>query len=271
MASNTKSVNEIIDSLMIRFTLNEDSYLSNVSKYLIQEYARLGVREITEKHTAQVKGLRISVTDSNSIALPHDYVGMLRVSELTTCGTLIPIAVNMKMSVASAYLLDNLDRIMLNSNDVPILSSGDSGIDRTCSYSFDYSTVPYYADSENYTQSATNSYMSINNTFSSGVTYKEDLESENIQFSGRQLDEVVLEYTYNPVSSIGDITKLTVHELFADALEKWIYNEIVSQSRNVQPYEKSRAEKALRKSLLEAKLSKNGLKVYDLISVTNLK
>lgn len=272
MAANYVTVNSIIDSLEL-LTKQEDSYLSNIPRPMLIRLARKGLKEFVLKYTNEVRALIMPVKDDNSIDLPHDYVKYMRISYLTDCGKLVPIGVDTSISISNTYLLDNFDEILLDNNDVPLLGSGDSGINRECtSYSFDYSTCPQYGNRRFYSDYYGGNNQNINNSFLGEITFKEDTVNQKIQFSGTKLEQVVIEYSINPYANVGSLDDLEINIFFADALEKYVYNELVKHKRNevVPANEKLRAYKDFKEALLEAKIHKNMPPLADIKKVTNL-
>ena len=268
MSAVYQSLNSIIDNVYLE-TLSEDSYLSNSPRYMIQRFARLGLKELSLKgQSPTVKALRLAVNDSNGVTLPRDYIKYLRVSWINEIGDLIPIGVNNSISTANQYLLDHLDNILLDNNDIELLGSGDQDIDREA-LRFDYSTSPFFGDPHFYDGRYLNNSVNINQTFKGGVEFKEDKINDKIQFAGTKLETVVLEYLYDPFKNVGDVEELEVNQMFGYALEKWIYHEMISNKRSVPDREKYRAEKALKKALLEARISNNIPVLLDIVKMTN--
>lgn len=272
MAANYVTVNSIIDSLEL-LTKQEDSYLSNTNRSMLIRLARKGLKEFVIKYTNEVRALIMSVKDDNSIDLPHDYVKYMRLSYLNDCGKLVPIGVDTSISISNKYLLDNFDEILLDNNDIPLLGSGNEGISRECtSYNFDYSTCPQYGNRRFYSDYYADNRQNINNSFLGDISFKEDVINKKIQFSGTKLDKVVIEYSINPYANVGSLDNLEINIFFADALEKYVYNELIKNKRNevVPANEKLRAYKDYKEALLEAKIHKNTPPLADIKKVTNL-
>jgi hypothetical protein len=276
MASVNRKLSEIIDALEIA-TYDSDSLIHNVKRSVLQRYAVKGLREFIEKSKiGEVRGLKRDVYENNSIDLPEDYMKYVRISEVTDCGKLVPLAVDASISTANVYLLDHLDRILLDDDGVALLGSGDEDINRNCTIDFDYSNCPFYGNTDYYSGYYGNyasffQYRNMNNTFVPDVKFKEDVFNNKIQFSGRQLTEVVVEYIYDPMKSAGSVDDLDIHAMFADALEKYVIKEIIGNKRSVNLGEKERARRDYREAILEAKIAKNIFTSDDLSSTTNLK
>jgi len=275
MASITRSVNDIIDSLVAESKQN-DSYLSNTPRWAIQKWVRSGLQEITEKYVSQVRALRLPVTvTSNSVELPLDYVKLLRISEFTENGVLIPIGVDASIMSGNEYLLDNLDNILLDSDGIALLGSADTGINREY-YTFDYTSCPYYGSQQYYNGGYSDyaaywEYYNMNNTFAPAVRYTLDEFNNKIQLSGRNVGEVMVEYSFNPIMSVGSMSDLQIHRYFADALERYAYNELVAKKRSVPLGEKERARRDYREALMLARLTKDSPSINAITFVTNLK
>lgn len=271
MASIDRNVNDIINFLVAE-SKQDDSYLSNTPRWSIAMWVRKGLQEFADKHIAQVRGLRLPVSDTNTVELPLDYVKLLRISEFTSDGRLIPLGVDNTVMTGNSYLLDSLDQILLDGDGLALLANSDHDIDRN-SYVFDYSSCPYFADPHYYSYGYTGNvdYHNINHKFSSGVRYRVDEFNGKIQLTGRDLGEVMLEYKFDPLKSVGKMSDLTIHRSFANALEKWSYMSIISAKRSVPLHEKERARRDFREALLNAKLSKETPNINAIMFTTNLK
>lgn len=268
MSAKYKDLNDVIESVYLD-TLDEDSYLSNTKRYIIQRFVRLGMKELSLKGSyPTVKPLRLTVKSNNSIELPVDYIKYLRVSWINEVGDLVPIAVNNSITTANAYLLDHLDQILLDNNSIPLVGSGDTDVDREA-LRFDYSTAPYLADSHYYDGRLFNNSVNINQKFKGGTEFREDIINDRIQFAGVKLTTVVLEYLYDPFLNVSNMDALEVSTMFAFALEKWVYSELISKKRSVPRYEKLDAKRDVKKALLEAKLASAMPTLDDIIKVTN--
>jgi hypothetical protein len=276
MASVYRPVNDIINRLWAQASMEGD-YLSTTPRWAIQLRARQGLQEFIEKYTSQVRSMRLTVKDNNWVELPHDFIKLLGVSEFSECGKLRPIGVNTNILSANQYLLDNENRRLLDDNGIPLLGSADGDIDRECD-KYDYGNAcafnsylyrtPYYSNYASLFR-----YYNINDSFVKDIEYKLDTNNDKIQFSGRNPEEVIVDYSYNPMLSDGEVKNLEIHRYFADALEKYVYYQIVATKRdNIVPQrEKFRAQKAYEKSLLEARLHKNSPTFQLLKYTTNLK
>jgi len=282
MTATYRKLNDIIDNVYLD-TMDEDSFISNTSRYHIIRFARQGLKELTAKFTSEVKKIRLDVSSSNTVILPHDYIRYLRVSEVTKSGKLIPISIDTSIMVGNTYLLDNLSRILLNDNGIPLLSSADYDINRTTEYSFDYSTCSGFGDYHyyngaytvgDYSNGGTSAFphdyerhIQIDNVVASGVGFREDPNEGILQMQGRKLDSVVVEYMYNPAKSIHDLDKLEIEEVFSRTLEKYIYMELITRKRTVPNIEKEKARRDYREARMESKLTMSPT-VDDVMRIT---
>lgn len=269
-----KSLNEVIDSLYIG-SLDEDSYLSDVKRPIIQMWARKGLREFITKETASMQHMRLDVVN-NRVRFPDDFVRLLSLSKINDCGTLTLLATDKKIPVANKFLLDDNGVILLDESGVQLTGDGDSDIDRTGGTCYNYDTVnpPVANTSHVYNSQYYNSafdYYNINPKFARGISFNIDIDKGVIQFFGEAPESVVLGYVYDPTKNVGVNEELEIHSLFALALEDWVYSRIVAKKRSVPLNEKLRAAKEAKKSLLEAKLAKNTPSVQEIMRVTNLK
>lgn len=273
MAGNTISIKDTIDSLTLN-ALDPDSVISNCPRWYLKKLAVKGITEFTTKDTAEVGALRMSVDDNNRITYPADYVKLLRLSEiLIPSGKLHVIGVDASYSNANTYLLDNLGRILLDSNNVELTGSGDEDIDHEYGV-FDYSNCGGYLDNQFYYGAWSDygsycSYHNINPSFVRDITYREDDTNGVIQLSGRKVETVVLEYVTNPILN-GNPDDMTIDTFFGDALEKFIIKEVVLPRRSITQSNKYIAKKEFEEALLLAKLNRLTPNINEISSTTNL-
>jgi hypothetical protein len=270
-----RNANEIIKSLYLD-TLDEDSYIHEVKRYIIQKYVRSGVQEFIAKYTANTKSVMIPIVD-HRVKLPKDFLRLWRLSIVNECGTLSLLAASNKIPIANQFLLDDQGVQLLGSGGEELMGDGDldySG--EGCNIKFDDLSHRLLTGSSCIATgyfNPSNQYYSINPTFVRGLSYRVDPEKGVIQMYGDDsvTDSVVVDYSYDVLKNISDMDLLSINSLFADALEKWVYLKMISRKRSVPLNEKTRAERDLKKSLLEARLAKNTPSVQDIISITNLK
>ena len=77
MARNFVSVKEVVNDFLL--TLSEDDYASNVTDYHVHQLALRGIREMGFDVMKRVKSLALDVTSLNTVELPDDFVGLLRI------------------------------------------------------------------------------------------------------------------------------------------------------------------------------------------------
>lgn len=276
MAAAHTPVNDIIKRLVSLSKL-PDTYFSNTPRWAIQEWARYGVLEFTKKYTSRMRAIRMTVEENNWVQLPDDYVKLLGVSEFGDCGKLTPIGFDPSIMSTNVFLLDSDGKKLLDHKGSPLLGSGDDDIDRDC-YSYDYSNGCYYNDYHLYTgyytsYSSLAKYYNINDSFAREVKYTLDENNNKIQFSGRDVGEVVVDYVYDVEKAITSMSDLEIHHMFADALYEYVYYNILSQKRasSVPMAEKEMSRRKYEKALTKAKLHAFAPTVSLLKHVTNLK
>jgi len=270
-----RSANDVIRALYLE-TLDEDSFIHGVKRYVIQRYVRHGVREFTSKYTTNAKSVAIPVID-HRVKLPKDFLKLWRLSYVNDCGTLTLLTTSNKIPIANQFLLDDQGIQLLGDAGEELMGDGDiNGSGENCYLEFDDYSHQLLTGSSCYSTgyfNPSNQFYSINPTFARGLAYRIDPEKGFIQLFGdtSQVETVVVDYSFDVLRNISSMDYLNIHTLFADALEKWAYHEIISRKRNVPMNEKLRAKKEVKQALLEAKLAKNTPSVQEIISITNLK
>ncbi len=84
---NYTTLRQIINDFIV--TMDGDDYVSNVSDAAIRNIALRGIRELGFDVTSRVKSIRRTVdTSNNTIALPDDYVDIIKIGAVDSDGIL---------------------------------------------------------------------------------------------------------------------------------------------------------------------------------------
>jgi hypothetical protein len=269
------SVNDIIRSLYLD-TLDNDNYLAGVKRYVLQRYARLGVKEFTSKFTANSKSALLPIVD-HTVKLPNDFLRLWRLSKINECGLLTLLSSSNKIPIAKSFLLDDQGVQLLGDGGEELMGDSDFNMDGNgCYLPFDDNSHRLLTNSSCYSTgyfNPSNQFYNINPTFVRGLSYRVDPDKGIIQLYGdvSKTKNVVVDYSFDVTKNISTMDNLKINTLFSNALEKWVYYEIISRKVSVPLNEKLRAKKELRETLLDAKLSKNMMSVQDIIKITNMK
>ena len=77
MAHNKVKLSQVIKDFII--TLDGDDYASNASDTAIRNFALRGIREIGFDFGKKIKSLKLSIASNDTVALPDDFVDLLKV------------------------------------------------------------------------------------------------------------------------------------------------------------------------------------------------
>ncbi len=89
MSQNTIKLSQVIKDFKI--TLDDTDHVANVSDTAIGNIARRGIREIGFDFGKKLKTVKITVSSSDTVALPTDFVDLCKVGIITTDGTIVAL------------------------------------------------------------------------------------------------------------------------------------------------------------------------------------
>lgn len=234
-----------LDSLATDFLLSvqEDDYTSNVSKPLILNYLKRAIREMEFDIHKRVKSMKISLTtENNTIALPKDYVDMIKIGVVGSDGMLYVFGEN-----------KNINYSMNNSSTpyTPVQGTVDS---KTATSGFGGGIN----DSEDLDHYVFNNYLLDGNYgqlygIGGGQKYGEyriNLDQNRIEIdTSKSYTEVVIEYICDPALE----TNPTVHVYAEEAVRALAYYKLIERKSSVPAGEKARARKEAYNEMRKAK------------------
>lgn len=253
---------EVVNNFM--FEQSDDSYVAHADRNRVVLFAKKGLRELYMDTLNEVIAIELDVDpDTLTIALPHDYVGYVRISWVDANGRLHPMAVDRTYNLAQAYLQDN-DYNFLYDDDGDILQG---------SHRQNKTTSTYFTDEEQPTPFTpfldTKNYNTDRSKIHKNGAFQINKERGVIQFSSEVTDKtIVLEYISDGMYQRTD-ADLKVHKFAEEALYSFIYFNLVKRSRTTPMGEKTRAEKEWWNSRRRARKRLAGL-TYDNIRQTLL-
>lgn len=246
MARNTILLSDFINDFMLMH--KDDDYVNNIEEPQIRVYSKRGLRELGFDMLKRIKSILLPLnTSTMSVDLPDDYVNYIRIGTVGSDGLFYIFGENKSVTAMLRYDYEN-DGV------TPIDTDGDGVNDRVDAKDVTVmGNLPYAEwDSNQYLNDKViggqgglygyggahrEAYFRINN------------EQNRIELSTPfQYDEVAIEYVADEALA----ANLTVHPYVVDALDKWVYNEIVSRSSYVPNNEKNRAERVYLDALKKA-------------------
>ena len=223
-----------LDNLATDFLLSiqEDDFLSNVSRPLVLNYLKRAIREMEFDTHKRVKSIKISVGSNNTIALPSDYVDMVKLGVVGSDGMVYVFGEN-----------KNINYSMANSGTTaaPVQGTTDSK-SSTAGFSGGFSDE---GDLDHY---VFNNYLLDGNYgqlygIGGGQRYGDyriNLDQNRIEIdTSTGYSEVVLEYISDPALDDNPST----HVYAEEAVRSYAYYKLIERKSSVPAGEKARARK----------------------------
>ncbi|WGK93790.1 MULTISPECIES: hypothetical protein [Flavobacterium] len=240
------SLKTIVDNMLLEAE-DDDSYIKNVKRSRIINYAKQAIRTVNRQAANDVLAIEVTVPTHLSWVLPQDYVNYVRISVVIQDASdgsfkLYPLDVNRNISVATGYLQDNNAELLFDSNGNTLTADSSNG------YAKPFKT---YVFSDEYQPTLNTSKLSKYGEFTI------DERRGTILFSSDLSDrEVVIEYTSDGLQAELLEEEITVHKYLRETIENWIYFSCIERKRNVPANEKQRALQRYRTTLHQAKIAR---------------
>lgn len=231
--------------------LDPDDYISNVPKYRVRLQAMRGLREFYYDSAREIRAIERTLSPLQSITVPPDFVGLVRVSYMDETGQLRPFAEDRSMSIADRYL-QNQSYELLFDDDGNVLQGSQFLNTSNEHIPSDTAEVTLFQFS--------NAYMpnkDLSRSFPNGK-YRISKAEGKIYFSSDSVGrDIVLEYISDGLYTAGDEgrpeAEIRVHKFLEAALYDYVYYELVKNRRNVPANEKNRARKEYYNSIRMAR------------------
>ena len=236
----------IVDNMLLEAE-DDDSYIKNVKRSRIINYAKQAIRNVTRQASNNVLAIEVTVPTSLSWVLPQDFVHYVRVSIVvidknTGSYRLKPLDVNNNINIATGYLQDNTGELLFDDLGQILTADSSNGYAR-----------PYkkYAFSEEYQPTLDTSKLSKYGEFvidekRGVILFSSDLSEK----------EVVIEYISDGLQAELSEEEISIHKYLRDTVENWIYFCCIERKRNVPANEKQRALMRYKTTLHQAKIAR---------------
>ena len=251
------SLKTIVDNMLLEAE-SDDSYIKNVKRSRIVNYAKQAIRTVTRQASNEVLAIEVTVPTSLSWILPQDYVNYVRISIVVTdlnTGSLrlYPLDINRNINIATGYLQDDAGELLFD----------DAGQILTADSSNGYA-IPYkrYSFSEEYQPTLNTSKLS---KFGEFVI---DEKRGMILFSSDLAEkEVVIEYISDGLQAELSEDEIKVHKYLRETVENWIYYSCIERRMNVPYNEKRRALDRYKTTLHQAKIARSDFNLLQISRV----
>ena len=244
MSMNKVKLSQIINDFII--TSDGDDYVSNVSDTAIRNFALRGIREIGFDLGKKIKSIKRTInTDNDTIALPDDFVDLLKIGIVGDDGMVHVLNQNKNINYSRQITqVDSADTTSTDdSDDGPLNIEPNLILDREASKS---STTGATENSDDYDFYLFENYLhqgglgrlyGVGGGYAVGE-YRLNLDDNRIEIKMESSgSEVVLEYIADEARS----TDPEVHVYAEEALRCYMYYKAVERKSSVPANEKARA------------------------------
>lgn len=232
MARNLVTVSEVVNDFILG--IDSDDYANNVSDTLVHNYALRGIREFGFDLLQRVRSLKLSKGANDTIALPDDFVSLVKIGIVGTDGLVHVLGENKNINYSQKYKTDAGGNL--------IDSDGDGINDREDAKTGAVTSSILGNDSSlvfsNYIyQGSVGQIYGLGGGIYQGQ-YRLNLDQNRIEVAlSSGFSEVVIEYIADEARSVNP----TIHIEAEEALRTYIYHKIIERRSSVPAVEKNRA------------------------------
>ncbi len=236
MAHNKVKLSQVIKDFII--TLDGDDYASNASDTAIRNFALRGIREIGFDFGKKIKSLKLSIASNDTVALPDDFVDLLKVGIVDDDGIVRVFGNNKNINYSRKLKTTSVDfnASPLDIDPNSILDREDDKTATGASTGSDNDFGQYVFENYIYQGGAGRLYGAGGGHLAG--EYRLNLDQDRIEVETNSgYSEVVIEYVADEARA-GDPE---VHVYAEEALRSYVYYKIIERKSSVPANEKSRA------------------------------
>jgi hypothetical protein len=231
-------LSQIIRDFII--TLDGDDYASNASDSAIRNFALRGIREIGFDLSKKIKSLKLTIASNDTVALPDDFVDLLKVGIVDSDGIIRVFGnnknINYSQAIESTASTSDSELDPLNIDNNLILDRVPSKTATSGSNSATDDFDAYVFDNYMF-QGGSGQLYGVGGGHLAGQ-YRLNLDQNRIEIEANSgYTEVVMEYVADEARS----TDPEVHVYAEEALRSYIYYKIIERKSTVPANEKQRA------------------------------
>ena len=234
---NFVSLRQVVDDFIV--TMDSDDYISNVSDVAIRNIALRGIREFGFDVSSRIRSLKRTVSATNTVTLPEDYVDLVKIGVVDSDGVLRVFGQNKNLNYSRAVS----GTAKSDSNSGPLNIASNLTTNRVDSKSATAGSSDGDAD---YDYFIFENYMfqgGIGRLYGLGGgklagEYRINLDQNRIEIdTSDSVTEVVLEYVADEARS----TNPVIHVYAEEALRSYMYYKLCERKSTVPANEKARA------------------------------
>ena len=245
---------DIIEDFFL--TIDEDDYISNANDVVVRNTALRGIREFGFDVTSRVKSIKASVSASSTVALPDDFVDLIKIGVVDADGVVRVFAenknINMSRRLKTTSVYNNADQDQLETSTPNTLNSDSTAgplsghPDNVIADTINDRSATTTSLGEDFEYHVFENYLyqgGLGRVYGAGGghmrgQYRINYDEARIEIdSSRDSNEVILEYVSDEARSSNPI----IHVYAEEALRSYIYYKLIERKSNVPLAEKARA------------------------------
>lgn len=271
---------QIVDDFLL--TVDEDDYTANVSDVTVRNLALRGIREFGFDVTTRVKSVKRTIESNDTITLPEDFVGLIKVGIVDTDGVIRVMRENKNINFSQKIIDDRTGGDLQDSegyvdgaaNDVtpPLMIQQNADLIQNKEDSKGSTAGQTGSSSEELREDIFRNYLYENTLgalygLGGGVgvgEYRLNLDQFRIEVAtNSNTTEVIIEYISDEARS----TNPLIHVYAEEALRSYVYYKVCERKRNVPASEKARSRAEYYNERRKARARMNSISKDDILGV----
>tara|TARA_R100000697_G_scaffold94478_1_gene106397 strand:+ start:9291 stop:10190 length:900 start_codon:yes stop_codon:yes gene_type:complete len=271
---------QIVDDFLL--TVDEDDYTANVSDVTVRNLALRGIREFGFDVTTRVKSVKRTIESNDTITLPEDFVGLIKVGIVDTDGVIRVMRENKNINFSQKIIADRTEGSLQDSegyvdganNDVtpPLMIQQNADLIQNREDSKGSTAGQTGSSSEELREDIFRNYLYENTLgalygLGGGVgvgEYRLNLDQFRIEVAtNSNTTEVIIEYISDEARS----TNPLIHVYAEEALRSYVYYKVCERKRNVPASEKARSRAEYYNERRKARARMNSISKDDILGV----
>lgn len=271
---------QIVDDFLL--TVDEDDYTANVSDVTVRNLALRGIREFGFDVTTRVKSVKRTIESNDTITLPEDFVGLIKVGIVDTDGVIRVMRENKNINFSQKIIADRAGGDLQDSegyvdganNDVtpPLMIQQNADLIQNREDSKGSTAGQTGSSSEELREDIFRNYLYENTLgalygLGGGVgvgEYRLNLDQFRIEVAtNSNTTEVIIEYISDEARS----TNPLIHVYAEEALRSYVYYKVCERKRNVPASEKARSRAEYYNERRKARARMNSISKDDILGV----
>lgn len=229
--------NQLVDNFMMNY-IGDDKLLSNVNRYNVIFHMKRGIRELHYDAVREVKALEMELSDTLTLTLPNDFVGLVRVSYVGRDGLLYVLSRDTRTTIGKAYLQDHEFKILFDEDGYPLEANETEAFKR-----YSLKDVAFSSHEDDCLEANNHVRYGLNPDLNKNGYYQIDKRRGIMTFSSNIGSRVfVIEYVSDGLE-FNNGQDIMIHKFAEQALYSYVRFMLLDNKFNVQEYVVNRAKR----------------------------